>query len=255
MTLPGAGASPMKHTFHPRYKFHGAIVIIALLVISMALFACQKSRENREDNTTAHKETKQVGNAEKTKAMARPGFPTGKGEEGRPLDSYLIGKYRIGGEFSLVNQNGKETSLSDMEGNVVLMAFGYTHCKDICPTTISTMGRALKSLKDKATQARMVFITVDPERDTPEKIKAYLAFFHPKIIGLTGPMGEIKRIVTNYQGVFRKLEKHTAEGYLVGHTGFYYLIGQKGKLQYMFPHDTPLGTLLQGLEKLIPAVS
>lgn len=169
----------------------------------------------------------------------------------RPLDSYRVGKYKIGGDFTLSDHHGGKTRLSQLRGRVVLISFGFTHCIDTCPVTVSRMKTALKRLKGKASAAKMVFITVDPKRDTPEVLKAYLANFDRNILGLTGSEGEIQDVAKRYMAAFQKQHGKPAEGYLVGHTTFYYLLTRKGEVRYIFPHDTSLDTIMEGLHKLI----
>lgn len=220
---------------------------VAIVGLVLLLGACNGGRKERE---TAKTEGGQKSAPPQQSASRASGESQ---DDQRPLDSYMLGNYRMGGDFTLIDQEGKKWTLSGLKGRVVLMAFGYTSCPDICPITVSTMARALKGLKDKAPKSRMVFVTVDPERDTPRKIKAYLSYFNPQIIGLTGALDAVEGVARQYQAVFRKQQKGSAAGYLVGHTSFYYLLDHTGKVRYMFPHDAPLPILLEGLEKLIAA--
>ena len=134
---------------------------------------------------------------------------------------------------------------------MVLLSFGFTHCQDICPATVSTMNRVLKKLGQQAGSSRMVFITVDPERDTPPVIKKYLANFNKDIIGLTGKLEEVKDVANRYASPFRKTQSKSKAGYQVAHAGFYYLLNKDGRVAYILPHDAGAGMLLQGVKTLL----
>ncbi len=116
----------------------------------------------------------------------------------------LTGAADIGGPFRLIDHTGKRVTEADFKGRYMLLFFGYTHCPDVCPAELQTMGRAMDRLAAKGDKIVPVFISVDPERDSPAILKAYVAAFHPSMVGLTGSAAEIKAAAKAYKGAFRK---------------------------------------------------
>ena len=144
-------------------------------------------------------------------------------------------------DFTLSDQNGQPFTLSDQRGNVVLIFFGYTHCPDVCPVTLTRYKQLRTELGAQAEQVRFVFITVDPERDTVENIQKHLANYDPAIVGLTGSRAELEPVWKSY-GVYQaKAQTESAAGYLVDHTARVYAIDTQGnwRLTYPFEMDTP----------------
>lgn len=144
-----------------------------------------------------------------------------------------------GGDFTLHSANGP-LSLHDLKGKVVLLYFGYTFCPDICPTSLGFTSQALASLdKAELDKVQMLFVTVDPERDTLDKLKAYTAYFHPGILGLSGTPEEIARVAKSYGAVYAKQETGSAGGYVVDHSANTYVIAPDGSLFKALDHGTP----------------
>ena len=141
-------------------------------------------------------------------------------------------------DFTLANQYGQETSLSDYQGKVVLIYFGYTTCPDVCPTTLAELRRATELLGDRAKEVQTIMITVDPERDTPELMAEYLAHFDPSFLGLIGSSDEVAQVATYYGVYFQKQESDSVLGYLVDHTATVMLVDQNGYLRLIFPYGT-----------------
>ncbi len=150
-----------------------------------------------------------------------------------------------GGDFTLRSAQGA-LSLHDLRGKVVLLYFGYTLCPDICPTSLAFTAQGLSQLEaPELENVRMLFITVDPERDTLERLKEYTAFFHSSIIGLTGSTEEIARIARLYGASYAKQQVESAAGYVVDHSADTYVIGADGKLFAALPHATPPGKVAE----------
>lgn len=141
-----------------------------------------------------------------------------------------------GGPFTLVDHRGREVTDADFRGKYVIMVFGYTFCPDVCPTTLSKVAVAMDLLGPKAENVVPVFVTVDPERDTPEVLAAYVAAFHPRMVGLTGSPAQIRRIAYNYRVYYAKSETDEAD-YLVDHSAYVYLIGPDGQMLSYLKHD------------------
>ena len=144
-----------------------------------------------------------------------------------------------GGDFTLQSPDGP-VSLADQRGKVVLLYFGYTFCPDICPTSLSTLAQALSALTpDELGQVKSFFISVDPERDTMEVLKAYAPFFHPGIVGISGTSEQVAQVARLYGARYMK-QKPDADGlYSVDHSSFIYVIAPDGKIAASLPHGTP----------------
>lgn len=157
-----------------------------------------------------------------------------------------------GGDFTLESINGS-VSLSDFNGKIVLLYFGYTFCPDICPTSLSRIGGALKQLKPEELElVQSIMVSVDPERDNPNQLAQYTAFFHPTMIGVTGKKEQIDEIAKRYGVVYRKSEGGgTAAGYLVDHTSFIYVLDKDGKIREFLPHAVPVGGLVKLIRELL----
>jgi protein SCO1/2 len=140
----------------------------------------------------------------------------------------------IGGPFQLIDQNGKPFSDQDMKGRPYLVFFGFTHCPDICPTTLFEMSQLMRKLGPDADRAGALFITVDPGRDTPAVLKDYLASFDPHMRGLTGDQAAIDQAVKDYR-VYAKKVPLQGDDYTMDHTAIVYLMDKDG--QFVAPFD------------------
>jgi protein SCO1 len=134
----------------------------------------------------------------------------------------------VGGPFKLVDQDGRTVTEQDMEGRPFLVYFGYTHCPDLCPTTLYEISQVFRSLGPDADKTAALFITVDPERDTPALLKDYLSNFDPHIRGLTGKQGAIDAVVKGYRAYARKVPSSDGD-YTMDHTALVYLMDKQGR--------------------------
>lgn len=150
-----------------------------------------------------------------------------------PVEEPPLEGARIGGPFSLVNQDGKRVTDADLKGKYSLVYFGYTYCPDVCPVDLQHLmaGYRLfeKAEPQEAVKVQPVFITVDPARDTPENVKKFVGQFHPKLMGLTGTPDEIAAVAKNYAVAYRKIEGSSPDSYLMSHLQIAYLMGPDGK--------------------------
>ena len=164
-------------------------------------------------------------------AMTRDDTPASGESGGAPT----LERYQIGGEFELTNQRGERMRLSDLAGNAALLFFGYTHCPDVCPATLARM-REVKAALAPGDAARFagIFISVDPARDTPQRLGQYVEFFDPEFIGLTGSEGELATIARRYGTQFRIPEGQPENDYLVDHSTFGYLIDPIGYVRALY---------------------
>src|SRR5262245_10737510 len=124
----------------------------------------------------------------------------------------------IGGPFHLTDQDGMVRTEKDFKGKYMLVFFGYTYCPDVCPTTLAVMADGLEKIGALADKVRPIFITVDPKRDTPEKIKSYLASFGAHVIGLTGSADEIAKVAKEYRVYYREHPPESGAEYTVDHS-------------------------------------
>lgn len=133
----------------------------------------------------------------------------------------------VGGPFQLVDQDGKAVTEKDYAGAPFLVFFGFTHCPDVCPTTLFDMSQAFEALGPDARRIAGLFITVDPERDTPEVMKSYLGSFHPSIRGLTGSPDQVAAAIKAYRAYAKKVPTQGGD-YTMDHTAVVYLMGKDG---------------------------
>ena len=145
-----------------------------------------------------------------------------------------------GGEFVLNSASGP-VALKDFRGKVVLVYFGYTYCPDICPTSLAATAAGLNLLTpEERGSVAMIFISVDPERDTPARLKEYVEFFDPSMIGVTGTPESIAEIARRYGVFYAKQKVETAgDGYVVDHSADTYVVGPEGQLLGKIAHATP----------------
>lgn len=163
-----------------------------------------------------------------------------------------VGQALVGGPFTLTDHTGKRVTEKDYRGKNMLLFFGFTYCPDVCPTALQVMAAALERLGPKAEQIVPLFITVDPERDTPEQMAQYVQSFHPRLVGLTGSRAEIEKVLKAYRVYAQKVEdpKSTA-GYTYNHSSIVYLMGPDGAYRSHFTHATSVDTMVERLSKLL----
>lgn len=147
----------------------------------------------------------------------------------------------LGGPFALINQDGAVVREAQFAGRWRLIYFGYGFCPDICPTDLATMARGLQAFEqqDAARAARVapIFITIDPQRDTPAALKPFVAAFHPRLVGLTGTAAQIDAVTKAYGVYARRMETGDPEAYLMDHSAMVYLFGPDGKPIAFLPHQ------------------
>jgi protein SCO1/2 len=147
---------------------------------------------------------------------------------------------RIGGPFTLVDHTGKTVTETDFRGRFMLVYFGFTYCPDACPTTLTSMAEALDIIGPAAARIVPVFVSVDPERDTPEQLRMYVRHFHPSLVGLTGSADQVAAAAKAYRVYYAKVpEEGSDEGdYIMDHTSIVYLMGPDGKFRVHFTGHT-----------------
>jgi len=164
----------------------------------------------------------------------------------------------MGGPFTLTDQNGRRVSDTDFGNKYRIVYFGFTFCPDVCPTDLATIGAGLRQFesRDAARAARVqpLFISVDPARDTPSVLRAYVANFHPRMVGLTGSDEEIARVARAYGVYFQRGRSdpaHPERGYPVDHSRIVVLYGPDGKPIVILPHDRGPGEVADTLDRWV----
>jgi protein SCO1/2 len=155
-------------------------------------------------------------------------------------------------DFTLRTDQGKTVHLRDWRGSVVLLYFGYTSCPDICPTTLAEFAEVKKQLGPAAQRLRVALVTVDPERDTPKRLRIYTRTFDPTFLGLTGPKAALAKVWKAY-GVY--VQSHrvpgSSEGYVVDHSATTFVIDPQGNLRLAIPFGTPVDDIRHDLQLLL----
>lgn len=158
----------------------------------------------------------------------------------------------VGGPFSLVNQDGERVTEKDFLGSYFLVYFGYSYCPDVCPVDLQSMTAALDLLNEETLdKVQPVFVTIDPERDTVEVMKAYVSLFHPKLIGLTGTPEEITAATRAYRVYARKVETESDSDYLMDHSAITFLMSPEGKYIAHFSTGFKPEAMAQRLEDVV----
>ena len=159
----------------------------------------------------------------------------------------------INPRYLLQDPNGRSVSNEDFRGRFQLIAFGYTYCPDICPTTLVEMAAILKQLRDQADRLQPVFITVDPERDTGKVLQTYTEFFDPRILGLTGSPALVRRAADNFRVRYAKVREPGSENYAVDHSAGMILLGPDGAFIKKFAFATPVDEITAQLVQILGA--
>jgi len=164
----------------------------------------------------------------------------------------LVGETRdINPRYLLQDPNGRSITNEDFSGRFQLIAFGYTYCPDICPTTLVEMAAILKALGDQADRVQPIFITVDPERDTARVLKTYTEFFDPRIIGLTGSPALVRRAADNFKIRYAKVSEPGSANYAMDHSAGMILLGPDGQFIKKFAFATPVERITTQLVEIM----
>ncbi|WP_457665665.1 SCO family protein [Thiolapillus sp.] len=157
-----------------------------------------------------------------------------------------------GGDFTLDSANGP-VSLHDFHGKLVLLYFGYTSCPDVCPTNLSQLAMAVKRLSpQERNKLQVLFISVDPARDTPAKLAEYVTYFDSAFLGVTGTPSLVAKVAKAYGVSYRKVKYEGNMGYLVDHASLTYLVDPQGQLRETLPHAAPIKKILSAIRRWLP---
>lgn len=164
---------------------------------------------------------------------------------------------RLGGDFTLVDQDGETFHSDSLDGKVVLMFFGFTHCPDICPATLARTTQAWRMLAEEGhgDDVQVVFVTFDPARDTPEHLKKYLSFFGDSVIGLTGSEAQIAKVAEQFGVVYLKTPNDSAaadeQTYDFAHSDFVYLLDDQGRVRKLYQNDEDIDLVVKDARSLL----
>jgi protein SCO1 len=162
----------------------------------------------------------------------------------------------IGGPFTLTTTDGSTVTERSFRGKITLVYFGYTTCPDACPTELNEIAGALDELGPLAKHVQPLFITVDPQRDTPEVLAAYVKSFDPRILGLTGTPAQISEAAKVYRVYYAPFKSADApDGYLMDHTSVVYVMNEEGRFVASFTQETPAAQIAERLRKLVAKIS
>jgi protein SCO1/2 len=154
--------------------------------------------------------------------------------------------------FPLTDMNGQPRTLADFKGKVVVLFFGYTQCPSVCPTTLSTMLQVKGLLGADGDKLQVLFVSVDPERDTPEALRAYMTAFDPGFLGLfAGSPEKLTELTREFNIYFKKIEGQTPSSYTIDHSAFSYVYDPQGRLRLKSSYDTPASAVAEDIKLLL----
>lgn len=180
------------------------------------------------------------------------GSNSGAGTPGKsPFQGTDITGVDWGKDLRLTDHTGKRRSLADFQGKVVVVFFGYTHCPDVCPTTLGELGVTLKRLGADAAKVQVLFVTLDPLRDTPTILAQYVPSFNPTFLGLTGSDEEIAQAAKSFKVFYKKQEGGSKEGYTVDHSANTFVLDTQGRLRLLFGFGSGAAPLVHDIKILL----
>lgn len=154
-------------------------------------------------------------------------------------------------DFRLTDHNGRIRTLADFKGKAVAVFFGYTHCPDVCPTTLADFAAALKLLGEQAARVQVIFVTVDPQRDTPDILRQFVPAFNPSFLGMYSDTDTLKRLAKEYKVVYQKTSVKAADDYLIDHSAGTYIYDPKGNLRLLMPYGSSPEAIAHDLKMLL----
>jgi len=158
-------------------------------------------------------------------------------------------------DFQLPDQNGQVRTLKDFRGKLVVMFFGYTQCPDVCPTTLADLAEAKKLMGPDGAKVQGLFVTVDPERDTPEVLKGYMANFDPSFLALRGTPEQLAALAKEYKVYYKKVDGKTPTSYTMDHSAANYVYDTQGRLRLYSRYDAGPQALASDLQQLLKQAS
>lgn len=157
----------------------------------------------------------------------------------------------LGHYMSMMDRSGHVRTLADYKGKVVAIYFGYTHCPDVCPTTMAELARVMHLLKGDAKKVQVIMISVDPARDTPAIVDDYVKAFYPTFIGLSGTAEQLEKTAKSFKVYYAKASGKTGSNYAVSHSSRIYIIDQKGRARVLLDSTKPAKDIAHDIEQLL----
>ncbi len=154
-------------------------------------------------------------------------------------------------DFSLTDHNGTPRRLADFRGKVVVVFFGYTQCPDVCPTTMMEMAEVMRQLGPDADRVQVLFVTVDPERDTAALLRSYVPAFDPRFLGLTGDLAAVEKIAKEFKVFYQKVPGKQAGSYTMDHTAGSYVFDANGRIRLFVRHGQGADPIAHDIKKLL----
>ncbi|MDP1929097.1 MAG: SCO family protein [Thiobacillus sp.] len=154
-------------------------------------------------------------------------------------------------DFKLTDHNGQPRTLASFKGKLVVMFFGYTHCPDVCPTTLSDLAAALKQLGPLSDRVQVLFVTVDPQRDTPALLKLFVPAFDPRFLGMVADADNLKALAKEYKIVYQKTSVKGVDNYLIDHSAGSYVYDAEGRLRLLIPYGSSPDLIAHDLKTLL----
>jgi protein SCO1 len=167
------------------------------------------------------------------------------------MDDLMWGRGSVGGPLALIDHTGQRRTDADFRGKLLLVYFGFTYCPDICPTDLQAIGLALDRLREAGDAVQPLFVTLDPERDTPQQLADYVPMFHPRLIGLSGHESAIRQAARAYKVYYAKVPTADGSDYTIDHSGFIYLMDRAGQYVGFFPPGTPPDRIADVIRPLV----
>ena len=175
------------------------------------------------------------------------------GCESKPVFNALdvTGIQGYGNDFRLIDHSGKPRTMADFRGKVVVIFFGYTHCPDVCPTTLSEMRQVMQMLGSDAQRLQVLFVTVDPARDTPQLLSKYVPSFHPSFLGLYGDPAATEKVARDFKIFYRISPGRTADSYTVDHNAASLVFDPQGRLRLFINYGLGADKIAPDVKKLL----
>ena len=157
----------------------------------------------------------------------------------------------MGGPLRLTDHEGRARSLADFHGKAVVVVFGFTHCPDVCPTALSDMARAVRQLGDRERDVQVLFVTVDPQRDTAELLRQYVPAFHPAFLGLRGSEAEVAAVTKDFKVYANQRPGKTPETYTVDHSAQSFVFDRQGRIRLLLPPNMASAAIASDLRLIL----
>jgi protein SCO1/2 len=184
-------------------------------------------------------------------ALVLPGCDKLFGPPKSPFNAIDVTGTEMGGELRLADAGGNPRTLADYRGKVVIVSFGFTHCPDVCPTTLADLAKAVRMLEADASRVQVLFVTVDPKRDTPEVLRQYVPNFHPDFVALRGDESATQAATKAFHVYAKERAGASPEAYTVDHSSQSFVLDREGRLRLIVPYGAKPEAVAADLKVLL----